>query len=488
MPPGEEEDLTNELTMIRIGDLYPHPDNPRKDLGDLQELTESIKKNGIMQNLTVVPGHHLTEEEWRELARKYQKHPDEETRNLMNSKYSDLGYTVIIGHRRMAAAKEAGLDEIPCVIREMDKKQQFTTMMEENMQRQDLTVPEQAYGFQLMFDWGYSVKDIAEKTGFSESTINHRLQIAKLDKTLLNKRQQDDGDYMQLSMMDFYRLEKIKDIRKRNEILKMARNSAEVENQVNNYLRERQKEETKEAIIKFLEENSRIEPATEKVANGRFSTRYKEIACIRFENPNWKKDSEAMIEKLDPKKKYWYYQGWSQIEIYTVTPKEDKKETEWDRIQKKGKKLRELESQGWKFLREFVRSAVTGELRELDKYEKQHVINQCWNMIKWEDYSYFKPAAAKILFDKRYGFYELEQEQKERAMSMEMWADVLIMCAGGVDGKDVFDYPLKYSEEKSRTINKLTGILKEMWGFVWPDPELEDLFTGKHELYGNEGD
>ena len=45
----------NEITMIPVNMLEHHPENPRKDLGDLTELTASIKKNGIMQNLTVVP-------------------------------------------------------------------------------------------------------------------------------------------------------------------------------------------------------------------------------------------------------------------------------------------------------------------------------------------------------------------------------------------------------------------------------------------------
>lgn len=43
------------IQMISIADLHPHKDNPRKDLGDLSELTESIKVNGIFQNLTVTP-------------------------------------------------------------------------------------------------------------------------------------------------------------------------------------------------------------------------------------------------------------------------------------------------------------------------------------------------------------------------------------------------------------------------------------------------
>ena len=44
-----------ELISLPITRLHPHPDNPRKDLGDLTELTDSIKVNGIHQNLTVVP-------------------------------------------------------------------------------------------------------------------------------------------------------------------------------------------------------------------------------------------------------------------------------------------------------------------------------------------------------------------------------------------------------------------------------------------------
>lgn len=43
------------IVTIGLEHIHPHPDNPRKDLGDLTELAESIKKNGIMQNLTVIP-------------------------------------------------------------------------------------------------------------------------------------------------------------------------------------------------------------------------------------------------------------------------------------------------------------------------------------------------------------------------------------------------------------------------------------------------
>ena len=51
----DDDDTPDGLVYIPVEDLYPHPDNPRKDLGDLTELADSIKANGVLQNLTVVP-------------------------------------------------------------------------------------------------------------------------------------------------------------------------------------------------------------------------------------------------------------------------------------------------------------------------------------------------------------------------------------------------------------------------------------------------
>lgn len=178
-----EED-TKMLVYIPISELHPHPDNPRKDLGDLTELADSIKAKGVMQNLTVVP---------RE----------------------EGGYTVIIGHRRMGASKLAGLTELPCVIVEMSPKDQIATMLLENMQRSDLTVFEQAAAFQMMFDFGESVESIAEKTGFSKSTVRRRLKMGELDQDTLK-----EVSGRQLSMEDFDRLSQIDDICQRNECLK----------------------------------------------------------------------------------------------------------------------------------------------------------------------------------------------------------------------------------------------------------------------------
>ncbi len=177
------ENTENRLVYIPINELYPHPDNPRKDLGDLSELAESIKVKGVMQNLTVVPR-------------------------------AEGGYTVIIGHRRMGASKLAGLTELPCVITEMSEQEQVGTMLLENMQRSDLTVYEQAQGFQMMLDFGESLDSIAEKTGFSKSTVRRRIKLAELDGDKLKK-----VSARQITLEDLDRLSKIESVDKRNELL-----------------------------------------------------------------------------------------------------------------------------------------------------------------------------------------------------------------------------------------------------------------------------
>ena len=141
------------ITMISRSKLEPHPDNPRKDLGDLTELAASIKRSGLLQNLTVVP------------------HPDK----------PDM-YRIIIGHRRFAASEIAGLDELPCSIEEMDMPTQIATMLAENLQRNDLTIADQVGGVQMMLDLGESVKASSTKTGMSETSVRKRVSIAALPK------------------------------------------------------------------------------------------------------------------------------------------------------------------------------------------------------------------------------------------------------------------------------------------------------------------
>ena len=164
---------------IDINLIDQHPENPRKDLGDLTELANSIKESGIHQNLTVVRNGER--------------------------------YTCIIGHRRLAAAKLARLTEVPCHVADMDYKTQLSTMLVENMQRAELTYIEQADGFQMMMNLGETVESIAEMSGFSKETVKHRLEIAKLDKDKLKASD--------LTLEDLVYLERVTDVEARNRLL-----------------------------------------------------------------------------------------------------------------------------------------------------------------------------------------------------------------------------------------------------------------------------
>ena len=184
-------ETTKTIQMLPIEYLSSHPQNPRKDLGDLQELTESIRKNGILQNLTVTP--------WL----------GEVTGEVLENTYK-----VIIGHRRLAAAKLAGLTHVPCVVANMTPAEQIKTMLMENMQRVDLTPLEQADGFQMMMDLGVTLDEIARESGFSQTTVRRRLKLRELDRQILEERLTQGA-----TLMDLVKLEQLEDEKVRNKVL-----------------------------------------------------------------------------------------------------------------------------------------------------------------------------------------------------------------------------------------------------------------------------
>ena len=215
---GDMLSSRNHIQMIKRELLHPHPDNPRKDLGDLEELRNSIIEHGIMQNLTIVP--------------------------------DGQGYKILIGHRRFAAS-EGILELLPCVIAEgLTDREQVGIMLVENMQRSDLTYLEQAHGFQMMMDLGDTIETIADKTGFSKATVKHRLAIAELDPKALEEAKK----FFQPTISDFIELEKVKDIEKRNEILKFANSSVELMDEVKDYLEDVKIREKLERYKKVMEE------------------------------------------------------------------------------------------------------------------------------------------------------------------------------------------------------------------------------------------
>ena len=175
--------IQKTMVYLSIESLKHHPKNPRKEYRDLEELAESIKAKGVMQNLTVVATGNDT-------------------------------YNVVIGNRRLEAAKLAGLETLPCIIAEMTEQEIISTMLVENIQRTDLTIYEQAQGFQLMLDIGETVGTIAEKTGFSETTIRRRVKLTEFDQQKLEKAAE-----RQISLTDISKLNEIKSVEARNKLL-----------------------------------------------------------------------------------------------------------------------------------------------------------------------------------------------------------------------------------------------------------------------------
>jgi len=279
----------NEIVMIPVERLEHHPENPRKDLGDLTELAESIKANGVMQNLTVVKNHFA---------------PDV--------------YTVVIGNRRMEAAKLAGLKEVPCVICEMDPKTQISTMLMENMQRADLTMYEQAQGFQMMMNLGLTETEISDMTGFSRTTVKRRVKMAELDQEILQKVG------AQLTMDDLDRLAKIRDLDKRNELLKEAGTSS-FKWKVDDAITEQKREENYQLIREILLQAGYIEKST----NG-MSDFWKTCEYLPFETriilANYEAGQNVLPEDPAGERQVYFYKDYSHVRFWAE--KQQAEETE----------------------------------------------------------------------------------------------------------------------------------------------------------------
>lgn len=209
------DNITNNIIELKINMLEHHPKNPRQDLGDLTELADSIREKGILQNLTVVPNDHGK-------------------------------YNVVIGNRRLEAAKLAGLESIPCVISLMDEAEQQAVMLLENMQRNDLDPYEQAHGFQMCLDLGMTEDDLKKETGFSKKTIRHRLNLLKLDHDKFKI-----GVQRGATLQDYIDLEQIENEIDKNKLLEYI-GTDEFRYELNMVLGNQKREKLKKKVLEKL--------------------------------------------------------------------------------------------------------------------------------------------------------------------------------------------------------------------------------------------
>lgn len=142
---------------IPITSIYPNPEQPRSEFGDLTELTESIKEKGVLEPLLV--------------------RPDDEGK-----------FMIIAGERRWRASQLAGLTEVPCIEMAVDDKGIAEIALIENLQRKDLTVWEEADGLAALKDkFGYTQDEIAQKISKGRTTVTELLTIAGLPSGIRDK-------------------------------------------------------------------------------------------------------------------------------------------------------------------------------------------------------------------------------------------------------------------------------------------------------------
>jgi len=183
LPVQEEEAIKEERKGIREGTkglsgariidisrIKSDPDQPRKSLNQksLNELAESIKKHGFLQPITV---EYIEQEDY---------------------------FKIINGERRYKAAKLVGLQELPCIIKYIDKHVRLIHQLIENIQRQDLPPLEEAESIQALINKkrmdnpNYSQREASRELGLPKSYINEMLTLLKLPKDIKESARTSD--------------------------------------------------------------------------------------------------------------------------------------------------------------------------------------------------------------------------------------------------------------------------------------------------------
>lgn len=145
----DDEVGVGQVVMLPVDALHPADDNPRGEVGDVAQLAASIVAVGLLQPLLVTPR-------------------------------AEGGWTVVAGHRRLAALHAADQAHAACVVRTLDDTQRQEAMLVENIQREDLTALEEARAYQRLIGLGSSQRRIAARVGCNQSHVSKRLALLTL--------------------------------------------------------------------------------------------------------------------------------------------------------------------------------------------------------------------------------------------------------------------------------------------------------------------
>lgn len=144
------------LLMVELGQLVPNPDQPRQEISDeqLNELAASVRSAGVLQPILVRPA-------------------------------DQGGYQIVAGERRFRAARRAGLERVPVVVRDITDEQSAVFALVENLQRADLNPLEKARAFRsLQSKLKCSQEEVARQVGFERSTVANFMRILDLPEAV----------------------------------------------------------------------------------------------------------------------------------------------------------------------------------------------------------------------------------------------------------------------------------------------------------------
>ena len=153
----KEDNVLENVIELKIDEIEPMLNQPRKvfDKEKMDELTDSIRENGVIQPILVVKDKN--------------------------------GYTIVAGERRWRAAKAAGLKKIPAIVKDYTDNRKKQVALIENIQREDLNIVEIAKAVKELMDIdGYTQSEVAKITGKNVSTISNIVRLLKLPNQVLD--------------------------------------------------------------------------------------------------------------------------------------------------------------------------------------------------------------------------------------------------------------------------------------------------------------
>ena len=240
---AELKDGEEIVHKIKIIDIEPNKNQPRRTFNEesLTELSESIKRYGVIQPIIV-------------------------------NKKEDY-YEIVAGERRWRAAKKAGLEEMPCIVRDDTERKNKEIALIENIQREDLNAIEKAKGYKELIDlYGLSHSELSEVIGMSASAIGNTMRLLNLTPEVMNlvvEGKISEGHARQLLYFDDPEVQ----LEVANEVIERGLSVRDIERKVQ-LLKQKESKSKKKATQKATQNNAIIKDI-ENTFQGYFGTKVK---------------------------------------------------------------------------------------------------------------------------------------------------------------------------------------------------------------------